>query len=529
MVVWDSTGSTGGDTSGRSIQARQVRPRRSPSDRRDPGQHLHHRRPGDPGHRHGRRRPFRGRLDERRLRRHGPVGPQHPGPAHSRQTAPPSAASSRSIPTPRATSTTPPWRSHQPAISSSSGAATARAAPTPTTASSASASRRPVSRWAASCRSTPSPRALKPSRSPPSTPPATSLVVWRSGDRLTNGPDGDQGGISAQVIGADGFFRGGEFVVNTYTTDNQYSPAVAAGPNSDFVVSWQSMGSVGDDFSAESVQAQRYEGPLFADSFESGATDAWSAAVPSGRAAPSPGPPAPAALQPRAGAGPLPVRLVACAGPPRHRPPDPRPCQTPDRRHERRPRRPDPAKGFWVRTFQPAALLIQALPSSSPAAAAGTDRVIGGEWAVRLTVESGPLADAGNLLGQLRAARTGYDQYDLEGSPAVLRRLPHHRLPPPDLAGPRRRLHRRLPSRLPLPPTRQLALRGPLRPPRPHRRHRGAQPAVHVAARRGHTGPCSKYATGLALTRPRTRSGPAHPSRGLLEAVALSHARGRHS
>ena len=74
----------------------------------------------------------------------------------------------------------------------------------------------------------------------------------------------------------------------------------------------------------------------------------------------------------------------------------------------------DPAMGFWVRAFQPSTLLIQALPASSTEAAPGTGRLDDGEWAVRLTVESGSLADRANLLGQLRAARRDYDQYDLE-------------------------------------------------------------------------------------------------------------------
>ena len=52
---------------------------------------------------------------------------------------------------------------------------------------------------------------------------------------------------------------GGEFQVNTYTTDAQATPFVAAEPDGDFVVVWRSDGSSGSDASSFSVQGQRYD------------------------------------------------------------------------------------------------------------------------------------------------------------------------------------------------------------------------------------------------------------------------------
>src|SRR5262245_10426985 len=48
------------------------------------------------------------------------------------------------------------------------------------------------------------------------------------------------------------------FQVNSYTTNNQYGPSVAADADGDFVVVWQSQGSSGGDSSGYSIQGQRY-------------------------------------------------------------------------------------------------------------------------------------------------------------------------------------------------------------------------------------------------------------------------------
>jgi hypothetical protein len=63
--------------------------------------------------------------------------------------------------------------------------------------------------------------------------------------------------IFGQHFAPDGSPLGSEFQVNTYTTDTEQSPAVAAGDDG-FVVVWTSDGSPGTDGSSYSVQARRY-------------------------------------------------------------------------------------------------------------------------------------------------------------------------------------------------------------------------------------------------------------------------------
>ena len=88
------------------------------------------------------------------------------------------------------------------------------------------------------------------------------VVIWEN----EGGSVGSDTGLSiaGQRYAADGTPQGGEFQVNTYTTGYQNLPSVAAAPGSDFVVAWTSYGSSGTDTSEESVQAQRYVGcPCF--------------------------------------------------------------------------------------------------------------------------------------------------------------------------------------------------------------------------------------------------------------------------
>jgi hypothetical protein len=51
---------------------------------------------------------------------------------------------------------------------------------------------------------------------------------------------------------------GDPFLIPTYTTGGSASPSVAVDPSNGFVAVWQSNGSVGDDNSGRSIQAQRY-------------------------------------------------------------------------------------------------------------------------------------------------------------------------------------------------------------------------------------------------------------------------------
>ncbi len=83
------------------------------------------------------------------------------------------------------------------------------------------------------------------------------VVVWRSDESAGN--DTFLSSIQGQRYDGDGNPLGGEFQVNTYTTNIQSWPAVAASPAGDFVVVWQSDGSSGSDTNYYSVQAQCFD------------------------------------------------------------------------------------------------------------------------------------------------------------------------------------------------------------------------------------------------------------------------------
>jgi hypothetical protein len=72
-----------------------------------------------------------------------------------------------------------------------------------------------------------------------------------------------------------------------------------------------------------------------------------------------------------------------------------------------------PSSAFWVRTYQEADLLVPALPAVPSSGDNDPKCDPGAEWWLRLTVQSGELVDAGNLLGQLRDAAQGFDRHDL--------------------------------------------------------------------------------------------------------------------
>jgi hypothetical protein len=75
-------------------------------------------------------------------------------------------------------------------------------------------------------------------------------VAWAS-----DGQDGSYLGLYAQRYNAAGVKQGGEFQVNTYTTDNQGEPSVAMDSAGNFIVTWDSLGQDGSSFG---VYARRY-------------------------------------------------------------------------------------------------------------------------------------------------------------------------------------------------------------------------------------------------------------------------------
>ncbi|MGL5094775.1 MAG: Ig domain-containing protein, partial [Planctomycetia bacterium] len=72
---------------------------------------------------------------------------------------------------------------------------------------------------------------------------------------ISGGQDGSFSGVYAQLYNAAGVPQEGEFLVNTFTTDSQSRPSVAMDADGDFVVAW---GSYGQDGSGSGVYAQRY-------------------------------------------------------------------------------------------------------------------------------------------------------------------------------------------------------------------------------------------------------------------------------
>ena len=80
------------------------------------------------------------------------------------------------------------------------------------------------------------------------------VIAWHS-----IGQDGDGAGVYAQRYDASGVAQGGEFLVNTETTDFQSEPSVSMASTGDIVIAWESAG--GQDGSSHGVYAQRYEFP----------------------------------------------------------------------------------------------------------------------------------------------------------------------------------------------------------------------------------------------------------------------------
>ena len=105
-------------------------------------------------------------------------------------------------------------------------------------------------------------------------------VVWR-GDG-SSGTDDSSYSIQAQRFDSEGQTVGAEFQANTYTTNSQTHPTVSPDGSGNFVVVWDSLGSNGSDSSSYSIQAKRLDDgiEIFSDGFESGDTSAWSTAVP---------------------------------------------------------------------------------------------------------------------------------------------------------------------------------------------------------------------------------------------------------
>ena len=108
-------------------------------------------------------------------------------------------------------------------------------------------------------------------------PQGEFLVAWESFG--SSSPDTSEWSVQSQHYDATGAPDGGQVLVNSYTTSTQNAAAIASDGLGNFVLTWQSFGSSGSDSDVLSVQAQRYDG-LFRDGFDSGGPSRWSATVP---------------------------------------------------------------------------------------------------------------------------------------------------------------------------------------------------------------------------------------------------------
>ena len=79
------------------------------------------------------------------------------------------------------------------------------------------------------------------------------VITWQS----FISQDGDGSGVYAQHFAGNGSRIGNEFQVNTYTTSEQNYPAIASLPNGEFVIAWQSYGQDGSGFG---VYAEHFAG-----------------------------------------------------------------------------------------------------------------------------------------------------------------------------------------------------------------------------------------------------------------------------
>ena len=82
------------------------------------------------------------------------------------------------------------------------------------------------------------------------------VVVWESNGSVGN--DTDFTSTQGQRFASDGTAVGGQFQVNTYTTGSSIREAVAAAADGDFVVVWESPGSSGSDTDSYSLLGQRF-------------------------------------------------------------------------------------------------------------------------------------------------------------------------------------------------------------------------------------------------------------------------------
>ncbi|MEM8998354.1 MAG: hypothetical protein AAGF23_26455, partial [Acidobacteriota bacterium] len=82
------------------------------------------------------------------------------------------------------------------------------------------------------------------------------VIVWESNG--SDAADTDGRSIQGQIFDASGGLVGGQFEVNSYTTNSQLDPSVSADGDGGFAVVWRGTGSFGTDTDDRSVLGQRF-------------------------------------------------------------------------------------------------------------------------------------------------------------------------------------------------------------------------------------------------------------------------------
>lgn len=104
-------------------------------------------------------------------------------------------------------------------------------------------------------------------------------VAWADYGYLDSNPDSYS--VQGRSFSSEGQALSPQFQINSFTQNNQFSPAIAMASGGDFITLWTSLGSSGSDTEARSIQGQRFRGGLiFADGFETGDASSWSSTNP---------------------------------------------------------------------------------------------------------------------------------------------------------------------------------------------------------------------------------------------------------
>ena len=83
------------------------------------------------------------------------------------------------------------------------------------------------------------------------------VAAWT--DKSASGGDTSHWAIRAQVFNADGAKSGGEFLVNTSTTNSQSEPSITALADGRFAVAWRDNSATGGDTSSTAVRGQIFD------------------------------------------------------------------------------------------------------------------------------------------------------------------------------------------------------------------------------------------------------------------------------